>query len=132
MLKVSNRAGGTTPSDVSQIVKCVYAMFGFVLAERAHHSDFESIGLVTDRVILDEAPEISLNSESGDDDQGTGDVALMSPSKMETLGKDHRRSKPSPAHWSPARNTAHRFPLGRHDEILDQATRVNQGSFIDP
>lgn len=37
------------------------------------------------RVILDEAAEVG--HDVGDDDEGTGDVALMSPSKMETLGK---------------------------------------------
>ena len=37
------------------------------------------------RVILDEAEEVG--HDVGDDDPGMGDVALMSPSKMETLGE---------------------------------------------
>lgn len=36
------------------------------------------------RVILDEAPETGI--EAGNEDDPTGDVALLSPSKMETLG----------------------------------------------
>lgn len=36
-------------------------------------------------MILDEAEEVG--HDVGDDDPGMGDVALMSPSKMETLGE---------------------------------------------
>ncbi|CAN0176772.1 unnamed protein product [Ectocarpus sp. 6 AP-2014] len=51
----------------------------------AHDQDIELalLGNFPNRVILDEAAETGLEA---DDDDDTGDVALMSPTKMETLG----------------------------------------------